>query len=43
MVGTPAGPATISATGRAMTLALGPTMAWTPSDSTRRRAASMPT
>ena len=42
MVGTPAGPVTISATGKDTALAVGPTIAWTPSTSTRRRAASTP-
>ena len=40
MVGIPAGPVTVSDTGNAAALALGPTMAGTPWVSTRRRAAS---
>ena len=38
--GMPAGPSTRSATGKAFLLELGPTMAWTPSTSIRRRAAA---
>ena len=42
MVGTPAGPMIVSATGSDTALAVGPTMAWTPSVSTKRRAFSTP-
>ena len=40
MLTTPAGPVTRSATGRELALELGPTMAWTPSVSTSRRASA---